>query len=472
MTSEKQDDFFLFGPDARQQKIARSLYEKVSELPIVSPHGHVAPCLFSKPDYQFSSPTSLLILSDHYIFRMLHSQGILLSDIGVKPLADEIYEKDDRIIWQRFAENFYLFRGTPTSLWLKQTLKEEFGIDQILDRQNAQQIYDQIQDKLTTAVMQPRSLYEKFKIEVLCTTDSAQDRLEDHKRIKSSGWSGKILPTFRPDELVKLDSPDWHNSIQMMEEVCGYGITSYQKFIQALEERRSEFKLLGAIASDHDALSPYTILLSPEEANHIFQRALRGKIEPQDANLFTAHMMMEFARMSIEDGLVMQWHIGSFRNHNIDLYSKFGKDIGGDIPVQVEFTRNLKPLLDKYGNDPRLRLILFTMDESNYARELAPLAGHYPAIRLGAPWWFHDSVNGIQRFLDQVIETAGLFNISGFIDDTRSFITIKARHDVWRRVCANWLAGNLLRGIITDFEAGEMIVDLSYRLAKNAYRLD
>ena len=472
MTSGNQDDFFLFGPDTRQQKIALSLYEKVCDLPIVSPHGHVAPFLFSEPDYHFCSPANLLILSDHYIFRMLHSLGISLSDIGVKPLSGESYEQNDRIIWQRFAENFYLFRGTPTSLWLKQTMKEEFGIDQVLDHQNAQQIYDQIQNKLSVTALQPRFLYEKFNIEVLCTTDSAQDRLEDHKRIKSSGWSGKILPTFRPDLLVKLDSPDWHNSIQMMEEVCGYGITSFQKFIQALEERRNEFKLLGAIASDHDAHSAYTILLSPEEADLIFLRSLRRKSEPQDANLFTAHMMMEFARMSIEDGLVMQWHIGSIRNHNADLFSKFGKDIGGDIPVQVEFTRNLKSLLDRYGNDPRLRLILFTMDESNYARELAPLAGHYPAIRLGAPWWFHDSVNGIQRFLDQVMETAGLYNTAGFTDDTRSFITIKARHNVWRRVCANWLAGNLLRGIITDIEAGEMMIDLSYRLAKNAYRLD
>ncbi len=228
---------------------------------------------------------------------------------------------------------------------------------------------------------------------------------------------------------------------------------------------------MGARATDHAVLSPYTASLSPAEAEAIFARALAGSATAEDARCFTGHMMIEMARMSVEDGLVMPLHAGAFRNHNPAMFERFGADKGYDIPIATEFVRNLKPLLDRFGNDPRLTLILFCLDEANYARELAPLAGHYPALRLGPPWWFYDSLNGIARYFDQVIETAGLYNTAGFNDDTRAFASIPARHDVWRRASANWLAGLVVRGLIDEAEAADMAPDMANGLARRAYRL-
>jgi glucuronate isomerase len=281
-----------------------------------------------------------------------------------------------------------------------------------------------------------------------------------------------VRPTFRPDAVSNLLNPFWRENVQKLSEVSGMPVDSYARFIKALEGRRTFFKSLGATATDHAAETAYTMELSPSEAEAIFQRALQGKTNPEDAYRFTAHMMMEFARMSIEDGLVMQLHVGAIRDHNDLVYQKFGTDKGADIPATSEFTRNLRPLLNKYGIDSRFTLILFNLDESTYARELAPLAGHYPAVKLGPPWWFHDSINGMNRYLDRVMETAGIYNTAGFNDDTRAFVSIPARHDLWRRVSANWVAGLVVRGIIDEEDAREMILEMAYRLAKRAYKLE
>jgi len=304
------------------------------------------------------------------------------------------------------------------------------------------------------------------------TIDAATDPLPYHQAIRDSGWRGDIRPTFRPDAVVNLQTPGWRGNIDDLSKVSGIAVHSYPTFIQALEERRAFFKSMGTTATDHGAESAYTAELSPKEADGIFQRALRGQATPDDAHRFTAHMLMESARMSIEDGLVMQVHFGSCRNHNQPLFDRFGPDMGCDIPIQAEFTHNLRPLLNKYGNDLRLILIVFTLDESTYARELAPLAGHYPAMKLGGPWWFHDSINGMKRYFEQVIETAGLYNTVGFNDDTRSFPSIPARHDLWRRASANWLAGLVVRGIVDVDDAREMIQSMAYRLAKGAYKFN
>jgi glucuronate isomerase len=314
-------------------------------------------------------------------------------------------------------------------------------------------------------------MFERFKIEVLATTDAAADPLEQHRALRASGWQARIVPTFRPDAVVNLDAPNWRKNIDALSAASGISISSYQSLISALENRRAYFKQLGATATDHAALTPYTNELSATEADAIFQRALRGQASADDATRFTGHMLMEMARMSIEDGLVMQLHPGSFRNHNDIIFQRFGLDKGCDIPVATEYTRNLRPLLNKYGNDPRLSLILFTLDETTYARELTPLAGHYPAVKLGPPWWFHDSLNGMARYFDQVMETAGIYNTAGFNDDTRAFPSIPARHDVWRRASVNWLAGLVVRGFIGMNDAEEMARALAYDLAKKAYKL-
>jgi glucuronate isomerase len=183
-------------------------------------------------------------------------------------------------------------------------------------------------------------------------------------------------------------------------------------------------------------------------------------------------MLVEFARMSAEDGLVMQLHAGSLRNHNEAVYRRFGPDKGADIPVATDWTRGLRTLLNERGNDPRFRLIAFALDESAYSRELAPLAGHYPSLLLGAPWWFFDSPLGMRRYLDAVIETAGIYNFAGFNDDTRAFASIPARHDVWRRVSCDWLAGLVAAGVVDEEGAAEMAHELAYGLAKKAYGFD
>ena len=461
-----------FDPDPKQKEIALHLYRQVADKPLVCPHGHVDPRMFADPNYQFGTPTELLLIPDHYIFRMLYSQGIALESLGVPRADGGEVESDHRKIWQTFADNFFLFRGTPTGMWLANELNDVFGVTDKLNSANAQKIYDQIADCLTKPEFRPRRLFERFNIEILATTDAAADTLEYHKAIKASGWQGRIVPTFRPDGVVNIDRPDWRENIAELGQTCGYEISSYKKLIEALESRRAFFKSMGATATDHAALTPFTCVLTDAEAEAIFQRALAGTATEDDATRFTGHLIVQNARMSTEDGLVMQFHPGSFRNHNPVVFDRFGYDKGCDIPVSSDFTRNLKPLLDLYGSDARLRMILFTLDETTYSRELAPLAGHYPALRLGPPWWFHDSLNGMRRFRDLAMETAGLYNTAGFNDDTRAFPSIPARHDLARRVDANWIAGLVVRGIIDHADADEMIHDAAYRLAKRAYKFE
>jgi len=461
-----------FDPNPPQRRVAQELYESVADLPLVCPHGHVDPRLFVDEDATFGTPTEMLIIPDHYVFRMLYSQGIPLEDLGIPRADGGPVEQDHRKIWQVFAENFYLFRGTPSGVWLANELHGVLGVEEKLTGETAQAIYDQIAEKLATPRLRPRALFERFNIEVLCTTDAATDSLSHHQAIRESGWGGDVRPTFRPDAVVNLLTPSWRGSIDALSDASGVDVHSYPTFIQALEQRRAFFKSMGAKATDHGAQSAYTAELSPSEANSILQRALRDQATPEDARRFTAHMIMEFARMSIEDGLVMQFHVGSVRNHNQPLFDRFGPDNGSDIPERSEFTHNLRPLLNKYGNDPRLTLILFTLDESCYARELAPLAGHYPALRLGPPWWFHDSLNGIRRYFESVMETAGLHNTAGFNDDTRAFPSIPARHDLWRRASANWIAGLVVRSVVDMEDGREMVRDVAYGLVKQAYRFN
>jgi glucuronate isomerase len=460
----------FFDPNPGQRCIAQELYASVADLPLVCPHGHVDPRVLADEDATFGTPADLLIIPDHYVFRLLHAAGIPLESLGVPHSDGGPVEQDHRRIWQVFADHFHLFRGTPTGVWLAHELCEVFGIEEKVTGGTAQIIYDQLAEKLRMPEFRPRALFGRFNIEVLCTTDPATDTLQVHQAIRDSGWEGNVRPTFRPDAVVNLLAPGWWDNIQTLGEVSGITVDSYAHFIQALEQRRVFFRSMGATATDHAAQSAFTVDLSSKEADAIFQRALRGGATDKDAQCFTAHMMLESARMSIEDGLVMQFHVGSVRNHNPYIFGRFGPDKGCDIPERSEFTHNLRPLLNRYGNDPRLTLIVFTLDESAYSRELAPLAGHYPALRLGPPWWFHDSLNGMRRYFDRVVETAGLYNTVGFNDDTRAFPSIPARHDIWRRAASNWLAGLVVRGIVDTEDAREMVRDAAYGLAKRAYR--
>jgi len=421
------------------------------------------------PTARLGSPAELFVIPDHYILRMLVSQGVTLEQLGVPTRNGRPVEADQRAIWRSFAERFHLFRGTPTGLWLQSELVELFGVTERLNGESADRIYDQLEVQLARPAFTPRMLLDRFRIELLATTDAAVDTLDAHRQLHAAGLS-QIIPTFRPDALVAIDAPDWRTQIARLSAVAGIEVVDYPSYIRALEERRSVFKALGALATDHGVISPITKRLSSGEAGRLFERALRGESSAADAARFTAHMLIEFARMSCEDGLVMQLHAGSLRNNHSDLEQRFGPDKGADIPVATEWTRNLRPLLNAYGADPRFRIILFTLDESSYSRELAPLAGYYPAVLLGPPWWVHDSVNGMRRYFDLVVETAGLYNSAGFNDDTRAFASIPARHDVWRRVSCDWLAGQVIQGLLAEEEATELAVDLAVGLAKRAYR--
>jgi glucuronate isomerase len=461
----------FFSPDPVSRRLALELYESIASLPILSPHGHVDPLLFAEPNATFGSPADLFIIPDHYVTRMLYSQGIPLERLGIPRVDGGPVEGDHRKIWRLFCENFHLFRGTPSGIWLAIELNVVFSIEEKPSADNADKLYDLVAAKLATPEFSPRKLFESFAIEALFTTDSATDTLEPHQVIKASGWKGQIRPTFRPDAVADLDNPNWRGNIDKLSFASGIDVRDYASYIQALEQRRVFFKSMGATATDHAALTPATNELTPFEAETIFQRALKGHSTSEDTDCFTAHMLMEFARMSVEDGLVMQLHPGSLRNHNVKIYQRFGPDKGCDIPFPTEYTRNLLPLLNKYGNDSRLTLILFTLDEASYSRELATLAGHYPALKLGPPWWFHDSLNGMARYFDQVMETAGLYNTVGFNDDTRAFCSIPARHDIWRRACANWVSGLVARHIVGIDDAQDMMHELAVGLAKRAYKI-
>src|ERR671913_2088041 len=459
----------LFDPNPARRSAARSLYEEVEDLPIVGPHGHVSPKLLADPGDTLGTPAELFIVPDHYVFRMLYSQGVPMEDLGVPTRDGTPIETDHRRIWQRFAENFHLFRGTPTGLWLQDELVNVFGVEEKLTGESAQRVYDHLAEKLSNPEFAPRTLFERFNVEVLCTTDAATDTLEQHKKLRDEGWGERVRPTFRPDALVNLYAEGWRDGVKKLSEVSGVEVTGYLSFVEALEERRAFFKEMGAVATDHAALTPHAERLSDAEAEGIFARALRGEAGGDDGARFTAHMLVGLARMSVEDGLVMQLHVGSHRNHNEAVFGRFGIDMGADIPVATEWTRNLGPLLNEYGNDLRFRLVVYTLDESTYSRELAPLAGHYPGLSLGAPWWFFDSPLGMQRYLDAVVETAGLYNTAGFNDDTRAFASIPSRHDVWRRITCDWLAGMVLTGVVDEEEATGMARAFAYGLAKRAY---
>ena len=471
----------FFDPDPTVRRVARELYDETRTLPIVSPHGHVDAGVLARNE-RFAEPAALIIQPDHYILRMLYARGIPLEALGV-PRRDgggaggggggggAPVETDPCKVWQRFADQYYLFRGTPTGAWLDYELHEVFGVRDRLSGETAARVYDEVAEKLASPEFLPRALFERFNIEVLATTDSASDSLDHHRTIRGSGWKGRVIPCFRPDAVFRIAAPQWPAELEALGREHGAPLVDYAEFVRALEDRRTFFKSMGATATDHGVLEPYTTWLPPDEAETVFQRARQGDVTPADERRFTAHLLMEMARLSVRDGLVMQLHAGALRNHNHLVFERFGPDRGADIPVATEFTRNLRPLLNAYGNDARLTVVVFTLDESTYSRELAPLAGHYPSLRLGPPWWFHDSLEGMRRFRERTTETAGIYKTAGFNDDTRAFCSIPARHDLARRVDADFLAGLVARHVIDKTDARRMARALAYELAKETYKL-
>ncbi len=460
----------LFPAEPSVRGIARALYAAVADLPIVSPHGHTDPAWYAL-DAPFPDPATLLIKPDHYVFRMLYSQGIALERLGIARKDGGPVEQDNRAIWRLFASHWPLFRGTPTQLWMEHTLETVFGIELPLSAATADMIYDAIAERLATPAFRPRALYDQFNIEVIATTDGALDDLAHHDAIRASGWKGRVIPTYRPDAVIDPEFEGFHANLARLGAITGEDVGSWRGYLAAHRQRRAYFKARGATASDHGHRSAATANLPQAEAAALFARIAAGPVSAAEAELFRGQMLTEMARMSLDDGLVMQIHPGSSRNHNPLLFAQFGRDMGADIPAPTDYVCALKPLLDAVGNETSLTVILFTLDETAYSRELAPLAGHYPALKLGPPWWFFDSVEGIRRFRETTTETAGFYNTAGFNDDTRAYLSIPARHDVARRCDCAYLARLVAEHRLTEEAAAELAHDLAYRLAKEAYRL-
>jgi len=459
-----EDRLFPAEPEAR--KIARALYAQIAKLPIVSPHGHTQAGWFARNE-PFPDPAKLFVQPDHYVYRMLYSQGVTLEELEIG--RPEV--KDPRGVWKIFASHYYLFRGTPTRMWLDYAFQELFGFEQRLSEKTADQYFDLISEKLQTPEFLPRALYERFNLEVLATTDSPLDALGDHAEIRASGWKARIVPTFRPDPVVDPDFAGFAENVSRLGEQNGEDTAAWSGYLNALRKARARFQALGCTATDHGHPTAQTADLSKGEARALFGRVLAGEGSGQERELFRAQMLTEMAQMSLEDGLVMQIHPGSVRNHNRKVHERYGRDTGADIPRAVNYVDALRPLLDRFGNERGLTIILFTLDETTYSRELAPLAGHYPCLRLGPPWWFHDSPEGMMRFREQATETAGFYNTVGFNDDTRAFLSIPARHDVARRIDCAYLGTMVAEHRLEEDEAFEVAHELTYGLVKKAYKL-
>jgi glucuronate isomerase len=469
MTSLQLDPDRALPFPPEQRSLAREIYAETKDLPLICMHGHVEPEVFAD-DLPFADPAQMLIVPDHYVFRMLASQGIEPARLGVPRLDGGPVETDSRKIWRTFCENWKLFRGTPSRFWLEHELVEVFGVDLAPSAETADAIYDQIAASVAEKEFRPRALLDRFNIEVISTTDSATSDLRHHAKLAADGLGERILPTFRPDALAYLDRWTWRADVAELAKLSGIDTSTYEGFLDALRARRAAFVEAGARATDHGHLLADTTPMETTTAGELFARVLGGAEPSQsEVDAFAANMLYQMAEMSCEDGLVMQIHPGVLRNHNADIFTTYGADKGYDIPIQTEFTRALGPMLDRFGTDPRFRVILFTVDETVYSRELAPIAGTYPSVRLGAPWWFLDSPEGMRRFREGAVETAGFYNTSGFVDDTRAFASIPARHDLFRRVDAGYLARLVLEHRLSLDEAVETAIDLTYHLPMESY---
>jgi glucuronate isomerase len=462
------DRLFPANPEVRAT--ARRLYETVAGLPILSPHGHTDPSWFAGNE-NFANPAALFIEPDHYVYRMLYSQGISLERLGIAGIDGQRPDVDPRDAWALFAANYHLFRGTPSRMWLDWVFSSVFGLDVRLSAETANLYYDTIDAALATDAFKPRALFERYNIEVIATTESPIETLEHHAAIRASGWQGRVITAYRPDPVVDPDFEGFADKLREFARLAGEDTSSWQGYLAAHRNRRAFFASMGATSTDHGHPTAATADLGQADAEALFARVIAGPASAADAELFRAQMLTEMARMSLDDGLVMQIHPGSFRNHNAGIFARYGRDKGADIPTRTDYVRAFKPLLDRFGNEAGLSIILFTLDESVYARELAPLAGHYPCLKLGPSWWFHDSPEGMRRFRQMTTETAGFYNTVGFNDDTRAFLSIPARHDVSRRMDCGFLAELVADHRLEEDEAAGLAQDLAYNLAKRAYKL-
>ncbi|AGN20011.1 glucuronate isomerase [Corynebacterium glutamicum MT] len=461
----------LLPADPGTRDIARRLLAHVEDLPIISPHGHLEASMFVK-DEAFPDPTSLLISPDHYLTRMMHSAGVDLADLRVGGHEG----KSAREAWRIFMSHWDLYAGTATGYWVEQEFEHVFGINaerlNVGTPEHADAIFDELTDILAQPDFRPRALAEQFNLEVLATTDDPLDDLADHKALADDPtFSPRVLPTFRPDAYTKMYNAGWAEKTTKLIDTAGDGKAGWEGYLQAMRNRRQYFINHGATSADHGLHDTDTTPLSHEDAQKILDKGLAGTATLAEMRAFEANTTYRFAEMSQEDGLVMTIHPGVYRNHSASAQKKFGADIGADIPFQMEFTNGLRPLLSDFGENKDFHFVMFTIDESVYSREVAPLAGYYPAAYVGAPWWFIDEIDAMNRFRSATTGTTGFSRYSGFIDDTRAYCSIPARHNTSRRVEANYLARLVAEHRITESCAAEIIVDLIDASPRRVFKL-
>ena len=459
----------LFPADPGVRAIARRLHDRVRELPLICPHGHVDPHMLLT-DAPFTDPATLLVTPDHYVTRLLHADGVALEDLGVGqgPLS----EQAARSAWRLLCEHWHVFRGTPVRYWLDAELAEIFQVSERPSADSADRLYDALSARLAEPAFRPRALYERFGISVLATTDDPASDLSAHAALRADpSWHGRVIPTFRPDRYLEPAEVGWRGALTRLEQASGVDAGDYAGYLAALGQRRRYFIDQGAVSADHSHADARTDPLEPAEAARIYRAALAGDATAGECVAFRRNMLLEMARMSCEDGLVMTLHPGVRRHHHLPTYERFGADTGSDIPMRVEFTDALRPLLNRFGTHPGFHLVVFTLDETVWSRELAPLAGFYPSVFVGVPWWFLDAPDAMRRFRAAVSETAGLSRTSGFVDDTRAFCSIPARHDMARRVDAGFLAGLVAEHRLDEEEAALTAVDLASGQPTRVFKL-
>lgn len=459
----------LLPQDPANQNVAREIFDGISDLPIFSPHGHTDPNWFSQNE-PFTDATSLFLTPDHYVLRLMRSQGINFDNLGI-PRRDNSAVANGRTAWRSFAQNYHILAGTPSRLWIDHAMEWGFGVDERLCAENADLLYDQITTRLSDDDMLPLAILDRANVEVIATTEFALDPLDSHKSLAGQGMIGRIRTTYRPDDVTDPDDPDFKENLRKLGDLTGCDVYQWNGMIEAHRRRRELFRKYGATATDHGVPDFSTVDLTGNEKQNLLNRIVSCEPNQDDARLFRAQMLTEMAALSVEDGMVMQVHAGIVRNTDTDLLKKRGKNLGADIPHAVSPVSGLAALLNKFGNIRGFRLVVFCLDESTYSRELAPMAGYWPALVIGPPWWFHDSPRGIARYLDSIIETAGFYNVAGFNDDTRALFSIPARHDVWRRSVSTFLSGLITAGLLGKGEAQTIAAWLAGDAAKQVYNL-
>jgi len=457
----------LLPADRGLRDLARSIYQQVAGAPIYSPHGHVDAAIIAD-NRPFGNPAELLITPDHYVTRLIHAYGIGLDQLGVNtPSADP------REIWRIFCAHWHIFAGTVVRYWFESEFFDVFGLTEQPSAENADDLYDQLSEKLAQPDFRPRELFDRFNIAVLATTDDPASDLSAHQLLAADpDFAGAVVPTFRADRYMSPDAKGWSAALNELAAVAGVDTGSYAGLVEALRNRRAYFKENGCTATDSGMADAYAIPLAGTEAERIHKAGLDGTITAAESASYRRNLLYQLAAMSAEDGLVMQLHADVVRNYDQASFEAYGPDTGHDLPGPATFTAGLRQVLNDFGRSDTFRLVLFTTDETSFSQQIAPLAGFYPSVYVGAPWWFIDTPAAIGRFRAAATDSAGFGKTSGFIDDTRAYCSIPARHDMSRRLDAGFLAGLVATHQLGEDEAHQIAGDLAGRIPINTFRLD